>query len=546
MASRPSLRWFLTLPLGLACSEPAPLAPALVAGQAGAGGSAQAGTGTTGGAGTAPGGSAGGGGVSGTSVQKICLAGTVQACTGEGQCAGEQRCQPGGTDWTRCQCLPGGGAGAPAVGAGPNSPPALWVTALDAQVSPMDMSSPAPTTGGLWLGTPVLDTQGNIFLHGFAYGLIAGSVDVGDTSTLVVMKLDATGHLLWLRPLPEVSPLSVKLAVDATGNVLLTVCTPGTPDTDPFPLGSIPQNMSVLSLSSADGSTRWSRPFPPGVGSAPAISISPTTGSAVLVGWIESTVDLGLGPVTGPTMFEMHLDDLGATRLVRTYGGKAGAWIRHRPSGNLVLAGSVVDGTMIAGEGATPISNEENSWHLVHNFLAEITPEGVNVTARTLDVPFGVGGLGFGLEGNLLMAGDRSYKSTDFGGGPGEDGAFLVSYSVDGVWQWERRGFGASTLAEYTLSGLAVLPSGDILLTSTAAGKVDLGAGPFVRHGGILARYAPGGAYVKASLYDHTSFFSVTVAPDGNPIVVGTYEPGADFGQGPLTTSGGFIAKLSP
>ena len=51
-------------------------------------------------------------------TQKVCVAGSTQACTGPGSCAGIQTCLADGTGYSNCLCGTGGGAGGGSTGGG--------------------------------------------------------------------------------------------------------------------------------------------------------------------------------------------------------------------------------------------------------------------------------------------------------------------------------------------------------------------------------------------------------------------------------------------
>ncbi|WP_434420241.1 hypothetical protein [Nannocystis pusilla] len=86
-------------------------------------------------------------------------------------------------------------------------------------------------------------------------------------------------------------------------------------------------------------------------------------------------------------------------------------------------------------------------------------------------------------DGNLLVAG-RLWSVADFGGGPvqscGPEDAFIAKYGPTGDLLWLRT-YGDEY--EQRARGLALAPDGDILVTGSFRGQIDLGGGPFASAG---------------------------------------------------------------
>ena len=156
-------------------------------------------------------------------------------------------------------------------------------------------------------------------------------------------------------------------------------------------------------------------------------------------------------------------------------------------------------------------------------------------------------------SGNVLLTGKFS-GIVDFGGGPlsamGSSDVFLAKFDANGVYQWSQR-FGGSDIDAGT--SVVVDDSGSVYLMGTFRGTGDFGGGPLVSAGGsdiFLAKYDGSGIHQWSQRFGSTSNFdtgkSISVDGSGNVVLAGNFSETADFGGGPLVSSGGtdiFLAK---
>jgi hypothetical protein len=179
----------------------------------------------------------------------------------------------------------------------------------------------------------------------------------------------------------------------------------------------------------------------------------------------------------------------------------------------------------------------------------------------------GFGGLG-DQEGNTVRVdaagnvflGGYTAGPIDFGCGTigataTYDTPLIVKFDAAGNCLWNKlfpiSGMGSTD----QVKALAVDAAGNIFVTLTFFGGVDLGGGMLVAAGQsdvAVARFDPNGNYVWAKQFGNASpqnSTSLGLDSQGNVIVAGRFNGAIDFGGGALTAVGGtdvFVAKLSP
>lgn len=156
--------------------------------------------------------------------------------------------------------------------------------------------------------------------------------------------------------------------------------------------------------------------------------------------------------------------------------------------------------------------------------------------------------------GNVLLTG-FFFGSIDFGGGPlvtsGESDVFLAKLDGNGTHLWSKR-FGDSNFQEST--SVVVDSAGDIFLAGSFAGTINLGGGALTSAGNkdIFVAKLSGvdGAHLWSKRFgDSKAQENAALAIDsaGNLLMTGSFAGTIDLGGGPLTSAGGrdiYVAKL--
>jgi len=157
--------------------------------------------------------------------------------------------------------------------------------------------------------------------------------------------------------------------------------------------------------------------------------------------------------------------------------------------------------------------------------------------------------------GAIVVVGSFSGQ-LDFGGAnlltsAGGDDLFVARYDANGALSWALR-FGDAD--EQGATGVAIDPSGNVLVTGTMAGTVDFGGGPLTTNGisdiFVLALDSAGAHLQSANFGDGSAQEGGAIAsdPSGNVLLTGGLFGSADFGGGALVANGldVFVAKLDP
>ena len=206
------------------------------------------------------------------------------------------------------------------------------------------------------------------------------------------------------------------------------------------------------------------------------------------------------------------------------------------------------------GGGSLPAPATSNA------FVAKLDASGQFVWNRALSSAENSQGrsIRFDRFGNCFVSGSFS-GTVDFGGGPLVSPStplpsmFMAKYAPDGSPLWSKRFGEAGGWGE--IGHTYVDESGNVYLSGWYTdGVVDFGCGPLAPGGGwdgLAAKLDRAGNCVWSKRFgdgDSQAISSVTVDASGNVIIVGGFAGTADFGGGPLTSSGSdvFVAKFDP
>jgi hypothetical protein len=518
---------------------------------------------------TGTGGAGGGGGTTstgGAGGALLCAPGATQPCydgpqgtEGVGLCqAGTQTCAPDGASWGACvgEVLP---------------KPEDCATPFDE-----DCDGAAPSCKGalLWAkrfgdgsdqaGRGVAtDGAGNVFVTGF----FDGAADFGGGPLLslgggdiFLVKLDPTGALLWSQRFGDgAAQVAQAVAIDVTGEVVITGYFNGTVDFGGGPFTSIGGADVFVAKFDAAGAYRWSAQFGGSKDEAGQGIAVDASGNVLVTGYFNGAMNAGSTPlvsVGGTDVFVIKLGPDGTPAWSKRFGdtsNQGGAGIAADPMGNVVVTGYFTgsvdfDAVHLASSGGKDV------------FVAKLGADGSTIWAKG----FGDAGGQFGQSiaadgaGNVLVAGTFG-GTLDFGNGSGTLASagtgdiFMAKLDPGGTCVWSRS-FGDT--AAQTGQAIAVDGTGNAILTGSFAGTVDFGGGPLFSAGvgdAFVAKYDVAGAHQWSKRFGDAQDQSgqgVSVDPAGNVLVVGQMSGTVDFGGGVhLTAAGGsdiFVAKFGP
>jgi hypothetical protein len=435
--------------------------------------------------------------------------------------------------------------------------------------------APGPAcAGGLWSkrfgdGT----SQSGFSVQGGPAGEVAlagrcqGTFDFGGallTSTpgvfdICLAKLDAAGNHVWSRQLfagDGTDDRNPTVAFTASGDVVLASGFQGSVDAGGGVLPSAGASDIVVARYGAAGAHQWSKRFGDAAGQeAYALAIDPG-GNVVFAGGIKGAPNFGGGPLVSAgkaDAFVTKLDGAGNHLWSKRFGDagdQVALGVATDQAGNVIVAG-VFQGTIDLGGG--PLVSTGISFDF---FVAKLDAAGNHLWSKRFG---GTGNESFirvatGPQGEIVLGGIL-VGTVDFGGGPlttaGMNDAFVAKLDPAGAHVWSKR-FGDSD-SQYVL-GLAVDGLGQIALTGSLQGTIDLGGGALTSAGSadvFLAKLTPAGAPIWSQRFgDAGSQTGRDVAFDlgGNLLVTGWFGGTLDFGSGALVAQGGdlFVAKLAP
>ena len=270
--------------------------------------------------------------------------------------------------------------------------------------------------------------------HGTA-DLGGGPLSSAGASDIFVVELDAQGQHLWSRRLGGTnSDFGRGIAVDSAGNALLTGEFHGTADFGGAPLSSTGDWDIFAVKLDAQGQHLWSRRLggtSSDVGQDIAVD---STGNVLLTGYFSGTADFGGGPLSSAgdwDIFAVELDAQGEHLWSRRLGGGTssdfGLGIAVDSAGNVLLTG-YFSGTADFGGG--PLSSAGG----YDSFAVELDAQGQHLWSRRLGGTGNDEGRGIAVDsaGNVLLTGYFS-GAADFGGGllssAGEYDVFAVKLS---------------------------------------------------------------------------------------------------------------------
>jgi hypothetical protein len=370
-----------------------------------------------------------------------------------------------------------------------------------------------------------------------------------------------TGAAVWARDLSTDGGDGIANGVtaDPWGDVLVTGSFSGAFEVAGLSLSSEGGAGFVAKLD-ASGKGLWARQTQgPAGGAAVAADAD---GNVLVTGAFHEKIDLGDGPLTSDGLqdvFVAKYDRSGEILWSRKFGGSGYQWpedLAIDAQGNVLITGGIHDGADF-GDGYEPAVGETDL------FVLKLDPSGDRVYSKH----FGTKGYDYGL-GIAASAGGAavitgSFAGTlDLGGGAlvtaGSDDVFVAWLSPQGEHIWSRR---AGSQGHDLGKGIAVGPTGTVVVAGLSTGAIDLGGGLLAGGGGFdafVAWYSSEGQYLDARLFGApgATAEALDVAVDGaqHTVVVGNLTGTASLGGAALSASDAgpgaatdlFVAKYGP
>jgi hypothetical protein len=409
-----------------------------------------------------------------------------------------------------------------------------------------------------------IDANGNrivagIFQNTANFG--GGSVSSRGFTDIFVAKYSPSGAHLWSRTFGGTGddrPQAV--AVDGNGNVLVAGYFQNTVNFGGGSRTSAGDYDIFLAKYSVAGEHLWSKRFGDTTDDkAYAVAVD-SRDNVLVTGYFRNRVDFGGGVLSG---------SLGApATFIAKYGTNGGhLWsrltINTLKSGGNGIAVDASDNVVVSGyfSGDADFDSTDgygndllSSVGYTDIYLAKYSAGGAYLWGRGFGGIYNDEGLGVAVDaatGNIAVTG-TFMNSINFGGGNlasagGTDG-FLAQFSATGGYRWARR-FGSSS--NDASNGVGMNNRGELTITGSFAGSVNLGGGTLASAGGtdgFVAKYAENGAHLWSQRLGgsgaDTAYAVAVDAVTGNATLTGYFSNAVNFGGGNLSSAGSWDAFL--
>lgn len=275
-------------------------------------------------------------------------------------------------------------------------------------------------------------------------------------------------------------------------------------------------------------------------------------GELAFAGYFEGEAEFAGQPLVSAGEFDLLIAKLtrtGELRWAHTLGSperEREACAAVAPDGGVVLSGDF-EGTLTI-DGSTELTSQG----LADLLLVRYDPDGALLWAKALGGP----GMdmapvvAFDSAGDLFVA--AMFEGTvDFGGGPltavsSRDVVVAKFDGPSGAHLWSKSAGGGADEAPH---GIAVSPDGDVAVTGWFGNSIDFGTGPLTPGGGFVAVLSgqDGAGIWARALSNGTNVGGCGLGFDaaGDLLVTGWFQGELDFGGGPLTAvdhSDAFVA----
>ena len=494
----------------------------------------------------------------------VCVPAAVEPCyegpagtEGVGLCAaGTHTCDALGTSWGACeaQVLPTAEDCAQpgdedCDGSGCSDP--LW-SKIFGDASPQA----AYATGS--------DAQGNVYVAGAFDGAMAvegQQLISGGSYDVFVAKLDPTGALLWAKQFGGTGDQSAYgLAVDASGNVLVTGAFQGDISFGGATLSASSAKDAFVAKLASDGSQLWAVKFG-GIGDQVPSGIAVDgAGNAIVTGSYDGSLAFfcnmpcAYDSKGGKDIFVRKLAAADGAMLWNGNYGDASDQLATSvtvdPLGNVSITGRISGSPSLGG--AVLAGNPDDL------FVAHYDAMGNHAWSKRMGMDALVqegNAIAADSAGNLVIVGQFA-GALGFGGAPlttaGQSDMFVAKLNAAGVHLWSKAfgDAGPQSMTAVTIDG-----NDDIIVGGLFAGTVDLGGGALAspaQSGLLLAKLDGAGNHVwskAAGVTGSQAALGLATTSAFEILVAGASNGSLDFGDGVLTSAGNLdaiLAKIAP
>ena len=322
-----------------------------------------------------------------------------------------------------------------------------------------------------------------------------GSDDCCFFEDVFVMKLDPQGNFVWAKDFGDGAAQTARaIASDAQGNVVVVGDFQGNLDFGGGPLkaaGVGAVDVFVTKLTTAGGHL-WSKRFGDAADQSAEEVALDGTGNVVLTGYASGSIDFGKGPLAAPgksAAFVAKLNPGGDTTWASIFGAEArGLGVDVDPAGDVAVVGSF-KGTIDLGGGELASGGSNDTV-----FVGLLDPQGKHTWSHVYGSGSSQAtSVVIDGKGKVIVGGSFT-ESIDFGGpnltSAGGLDAFLVKLDSVGCHVFSGQ-FGNEV--KQAVQNVALDASGNILIVGNFAGTADFGVGPVTASGDdvFVAKFGP-------------------------------------------------------
>jgi hypothetical protein len=395
-------------------------------------------------------------------------------------------------------------------------------------------------------------------------GSFAGALDLG-CGTMFSAGVDdafigrlsgATGDCVWSKRFGDASAQrALAVAVTPVGEILVAGDFAGMVNLGGGPLNSSGATDVFIAKLDALGNHIWSKRFGDKAAQTLAGLTTDKDGNVYATGSFAGAIDFGGNPLASSGVNDVYvvkLDKDGNHLWSARYGNasdQTAAGIAVDLAGDVALTGSIA-GAIDFGGGALTSAGSTDV------FVAKLDPTGNHLWSKKwgdLNAQTAAS-VAFDLAGEVVVTG-HFVGTVNLGTGPlksaGSSDVFLGKFSAAGDAMWSQR-FGDA--AAQTAAGVAVDPTGAIVITGNLAGSANFGGGILTSAGATdvyLAKFDGLGNAVWSKIFGNAQaqVGYAVAASSAQVLVTGTVVGSINFGGGPLNSAGStdvFVASMAP
>ena len=382
-----------------------------------------------------------------------------------------------------------------------------------------------------------------------------GTLTSAGSADIYVAKFDAAGDHLWSQPFGDASAQAAySTVVDGSGNVIITGVFWGTVDFGGGTLTSAGNTDIYVAKFDAAGAHQWSKRFGDATTEYSYSVAVDGSGNVIITGWFYGTVDFGGGLMTSAGSADMYVakfDADGNHLWSKHFGdesGQAGRSVAVDASGNIIATGEFYGTVDFGGDTLTTAGGADIHVAMFDSDGSHLWSDGFGGLGQ--DYGFDVAADG---SGNVVVTG-WFWGAVDFGGGTltsaGGTDIFVAKFDAAGTHMWSQ-GFGDASSERG--NSVAADGSGNVIITGEFEGTVDFGGGMLTSAGDsdiYIAEFDATGDHLWSQRFgDVSQQTGRNVEADGlgNVVVTGDFAGTVDFGGGLLTSAGEldiFVAKF--